>query len=73
MIVCFEKVTSQRFSKIGGDMMQEWVKIYLTGLVSFPVLLLVALILRYKDRKEAAKIHKEDSETAAKKREEDRE
>ncbi|WP_019223377.1 hypothetical protein [Bartonella rattaustraliani] len=54
-------------------MMQEWVKIFLTGLVSFTVSLSVALILRCKDRKEAAKIRKDDLETAAKKREEDRE
>ncbi|VEJ44384.1 hypothetical protein [Bartonella vinsonii] len=49
--------------------MQEWIKILLTGAVS----LSVALILRYKDRKEAAKIRKDDLEKAAKKREEDRE
>ncbi|UTO29096.1 hypothetical protein [Bartonella harrusi] len=53
--------------------MQEWIKIFLTGCVSFAGSLLVALILRNKDRKEAAKIRKDDLETTAKKREEDRE
>ncbi len=51
--------------------MQEWIKIFLTGFVSFAVSLSVALILRNKDRKEAAKIRKDDLEKAAKKREED--
>ncbi|WP_208441111.1 hypothetical protein [Bartonella raoultii] len=53
-------------------MMQEWIKIFLTGFVSFVVSLSVALILRNKDRKEAAKIHKDDSKKAARKRKEDR-
>ncbi len=51
--------------------MQEWIKIFLTGFVSFVVSLSVALILRNKDRKEAAKIRKDDLEKAARKREED--
>ncbi|CAK01365.1 hypothetical protein [Bartonella tribocorum] len=54
-------------------MMQELIKIFLTGLLSFIGSLSVALILRNKDRKEAAKIRKDDLEKAAKKREEDRE
>ncbi|WP_212113006.1 hypothetical protein [Bartonella queenslandensis] len=54
-------------------MMQEWIKIFLTGFLSFIGSLSVALILRNKDRKEAAKIRKDDLEKAAKKREEDRE
>ncbi|ATO57169.1 hypothetical protein [Bartonella sp. 1-1C] len=53
--------------------MLEWANIFLTGFVSFTVSLSVALILRNKDRKEAAKIRKDDLEKAAKKREEDRE
>ncbi|WP_409361586.1 hypothetical protein ACRPOS_001035 [Bartonella heixiaziensis] len=53
--------------------MQEWIKIFLTGFVSFTVSLSVAFILRYKDRKETARICKDDLEKAAKKREEDRE
>ncbi|WP_406604471.1 hypothetical protein [Bartonella gliris] len=34
-------------------MMQEWIKIFLTGFLSFIASLLVALILRNKNRKEA--------------------
>lgn len=52
-------------------MMQEWIKIFLTGFVSFAVSLSVALILRNKDRKEAAKIRKDDLEKAARKQKED--
>ncbi|WP_273719277.1 MULTISPECIES: hypothetical protein [Bartonella] len=52
-------------------MMQEWIKILLTGFMSFAVSLSVALILRNKDRKEATKIRKEDLEKSAKKRKED--
>ncbi len=59
--------------ELGGVMMQEWIKIFLTGFLSFIGSLSVALILRNKDRKEAAKIRKDDLEKAAKEREEDRE
>ncbi len=51
--------------------MQEWIKIFLTGFLSFIASLLVALILRNKNRKEADKIRQEDLEKSAKKREED--
>ncbi|WP_375663514.1 hypothetical protein [Bartonella sp. CL63NXGY] len=78
VIACLEKMFMKKYppndsKKVGGVMMQEWIKIFLTGFVSFAVSLSVALILRCKDRKEAAKIRKDDLEKAAKKREEDRE
>nr|WP_275064946.1 MULTISPECIES: hypothetical protein [unclassified Bartonella] len=66
-----KKYPPNDFKKVGGVMMQEWIKIFLTGFVSFAVSLSVALILRNKDRKEAAKIRKDDLEKSAKKREED--
>ncbi|USP00817.1 hypothetical protein LBE40_05875 [Bartonella taylorii] len=78
VIACLAKMFLKKYppndsKKVGGVMMQEWIKIFLTGFVSFVVSLSVALILRNKDRKEAAKIRKDDLEKAAKKREEDRE
>lgn len=51
--------------------MQEQITIFLTGFISFAVSLSVGVILRNKDRKEAAKIRKDDLEKASKKREED--
>ncbi len=41
-------------------MQEEWIKIFITGFLSFISSLSVALILRHKDQKEAAKIRKED-------------
>ncbi|WP_375627941.1 MULTISPECIES: hypothetical protein [unclassified Bartonella] len=78
VIACPEKMFLKKYppndsKKVGGVMIQEWIKIFLTGFLSFIGSLSVALILRNKDRKEAAKIRKDDLETAAKKREEDRE
>ncbi|WP_246787229.1 hypothetical protein [Bartonella taylorii] len=78
VIACLEKMFLKKYppndsKKVGGVMMQEWIKIFLTGFLSFIGSLSVALILRNKDRKEAAKIRKDDLETVAKKREEDRE
>ncbi|WP_244428913.1 TolC family protein [Bartonella vinsonii] len=78
VIACLEKIFLKKYppsdsKKVGRGKMQEWIKIFLTGFVSFAVSLSVALILRNKDRKEAAKIRKDDLEKAAKKREEDRE
>lgn len=76
VIACLEKMFMKKYppsnsKKVGGVMMQEWIKIFLTGFVSFAVSLSVALILRNKDRKEAAKIRKDDLEKAARKRKED--
>ncbi|WP_375693223.1 MULTISPECIES: hypothetical protein [unclassified Bartonella] len=47
--------------------MQEWIKIFLTGFLSFIGSLSVALILRCKDRKEAAKKRAQDKKWVIKK------
>ncbi len=78
VIACLEKIFLKKYppndsKKVGRGKMQEWIKIFLTGFLSFIGSLSVAVILRNKDRKEAAKIRKDNLEKAAKKREEDKE
>ncbi len=72
VIACLEKMFMKKYppndsKKVGRGKMQEWIKIFLTGFLSFIGSLSVALILRNKDRKEAAKKRAQDKKWVIKK------
>ncbi|WP_375608662.1 MULTISPECIES: hypothetical protein [unclassified Bartonella] len=72
VIACLAKMFVKKYpakdsKKVGWGKMQEWIKIFLTGFLSFIGSLSVALILRCKDRKEAAKKRAQDKKWVIKK------